>query len=178
MTLPRPTTPLEGNQPAANEPNVAQTPAGKAKEQPVRWRDLPNKRQLIILAIARLSEPLSQTSLQAYIYYQLRSFDPSLHDSTISAQVGLLQGCFTLAQAVTGMFWGYGADRPLLGRKRVLIVGLLGTMISTIGFGFARTFWQAMLWRTLGGALNGNVGVLKTMIGEIYTDKRCVNERL
>lgn len=36
----------------------------KKREGPVRWRDLPQKRQLFILAIARLSEPLVQTSLQ------------------------------------------------------------------------------------------------------------------
>jgi hypothetical protein len=35
-----------------------------AKEAPVTWMSLPNKRQLAILTIARLSEPLVQTSLQ------------------------------------------------------------------------------------------------------------------
>jgi len=36
----------------------------KLKEGPVGWGDLPQRRQLFILAIARLSEPLVQTSLQ------------------------------------------------------------------------------------------------------------------
>lgn len=34
------------------------------KDAPVTWMSLPHKRQLIILTLARLSEPLVQTSLQ------------------------------------------------------------------------------------------------------------------
>jgi hypothetical protein len=36
------------------------------KEEPVTWRSLPHRRQLIILTLARLSEPLVQTSLQVF----------------------------------------------------------------------------------------------------------------
>jgi hypothetical protein len=36
----------------------------KEKDAPVTWMSLPHKRQLIILTLARLSEPLVQTSLQ------------------------------------------------------------------------------------------------------------------
>jgi hypothetical protein len=34
------------------------------KDTPVTWMSLPHKRQLIILTLSRLSEPLVQTSLQ------------------------------------------------------------------------------------------------------------------
>ena len=37
----------------------------KKKEDEVTWRSLPQRSQLIILTLARLSEPLVQTSLQA-----------------------------------------------------------------------------------------------------------------
>jgi hypothetical protein len=36
----------------------------KKKEEPVTWASLPHRSQLIILTLARLSEPLVQTSLQ------------------------------------------------------------------------------------------------------------------
>ena len=36
----------------------------KLKEEAVTWRSLPQKRQLAVLTMARLSEPLVQTSLQ------------------------------------------------------------------------------------------------------------------
>ena len=54
----------------------------------------------------------------------------------------------------------------------MLLIGLAGTGLSCVGFGFSGTFWQAMVCRTLGGALNGNVGVMRTMISEIIKEKR------
>ena len=148
------------------------TPPGPTKAKPVAWADLPNKPQLAILTIARLSEPLTQTSLQAYMFYQLRSFDPSLPDSTVSSQAGILQGSFTAAQFITAMVWGRIADSEKVGRKRVLLIGLFGTCLSCVGFGFSRSFVQAAVFRTLGGALNGNVGVMRTMISEIIKEKK------
>lgn len=141
-------------------------------EKPVTWSSLPKKGQLAILTFARLSEPLTQTSLQAYMFYQLKSFDPSLPDSTISAQAGILQGSFTAAQFLTAVFWGRLADASWMGRKRVLLIGLLGTCISCIGFGFSRSFLVAAIFRTLGGVLNSNVGVMRTLIAEIIAEKK------
>lgn len=141
-------------------------------EKPVTWRSLPKKGQLAIITIARLSEPLTQTSLQAYMFYQLRSFNPSLPDAVISSQTGILQGAFTAAQFATAIIWGRIADTEYVGRKRVLLIGLLGTSISCVGFGFSRSFLAAAVFRTLGGALNSNVGVMRTMIAEIIQEKK------
>jgi hypothetical protein len=41
-------------------------PIVNEKDEPVTWRSLPHRRQLIILTLSRLSEPLVQTSLQVY----------------------------------------------------------------------------------------------------------------
>lgn len=146
-----------------------------ADEKPVTWSSLPKKSQLAILTIARLSEPLTQTSLQAYMFYQLKSFDPSLPDSTISGQAGILQGSFTAAQFLTAVWWGRLADAEWMGRKRVLLIGSLGTCISCLGFGFSRSFVAAAVFRTLGGVLNSNVGVMRTMIAEIIEEKKYVH---
>ncbi|KAL4913225.1 major facilitator superfamily domain-containing protein [Aspergillus aurantiobrunneus] len=147
-------------------------PVEAPSEKPVTWSSLPRKRQLAILTIARLSEPLTQTSLQAYLFYQLRSFDPSLPESTISTQAGILQGTFTAAQFMTAVLWGRLADTEWMGRKRVLLIGLMGTCISCLGFGFSRSFAAAAVFRTLGGVLNSNVGVMRTMISEIIEEKK------
>lgn len=141
-------------------------------EKPVTWASLPRKGQLAILTFARLSEPLTQTSLQAYLFYQLKSFNPSLPDSTISAQAGIMQGSFTAAQFLTAVWWGRLADSEWMGRKRVLLIGLLGTCISCVGFGFSRSFATAVVFRILGGILNSNVGVMRTMISEIVEEKK------
>lgn len=147
-------------------------PVEEDEEKPVTWSSLPKKGQLAILTLARLSEPLTQTSLQAYLFYQLKSFDPSLPDSKISAQAGMLQGCFTAAQFITAVWWGRLADAEWMGRKRVLLIGLMGTCLSCIGFGFSRSFATAMVFRTLGGVLNSNVGVMRTLIAEIIAEKK------
>lgn len=98
-----------------------------AARKVVAWRDLPKKRQLVVITLARLSEPLVQTSLQSYMFYQLQWFDPSLPDAVISSQAGILHASFTAAQFFTAMMWGRVADSAWAGRKTVIMIGLLGT---------------------------------------------------
>jgi len=142
---------------------IAKTAQAKQAKQVATWSSLPRKGQLALLTISRLSEPLTQTSLQSYMYYQLKSFDPSLSDSTISSQAGMMQAAFTATQFITAIAWGRAADSERFGRKTVLMIGLVGTMISALGFGFSKSFLWAMFFRSLGGALNGNVGVMRTV---------------
>ncbi|KAF2623518.1 MFS general substrate transporter [Macroventuria anomochaeta] len=146
--------------------------AEAAKEKPISWRSLPRKDQLFVITLARLSEPLTQTSLGSYLFYQLQSFDKTLPDATISYQAGILQAAFPFAQFLTAMFWGRVADSEYGGRKRVVYIGVLGTMCSIIGFGFSQSFPMAVAFRCLGGVLNGNVGVMRTMISEIIKEKK------
>lgn len=91
-------------------------------------------------------------------------------DSVIASQYGIMVGAFALAQLTTAMLWGRISDRS--GRKTVLLIGLGGTALSTLCFGFAQSFGQAMTFRMLAGALNGNVGVMRTMISEIVREKK------
>ncbi|KAF7565771.1 PTR2, Dipeptide-tripeptide permease [Pyrenophora tritici-repentis] len=153
-------------------PHVDDTEQTKAADQPVSWSSLPRKDQLFVLMLARLSEPLTQTSLGSYLYYQLQSFDPSLPESTISYQAGIIGAAFPATQFVTAMMWGRFSDSEYGGRKRSIYLGLLGTMLSIIGFGFSHSFAMAVTFRCLGGILNGNVGVMRTMISEIIKEKK------
>ncbi|KAM3476482.1 hypothetical protein MY5147_003204 [Beauveria neobassiana] len=160
--------------PATGDAAAAPAPASKEQmsKKPVAWKDMPQKRQLAILTLSRLSEPLVQTSLQAYMFYQLKWFDPELPDSTIATQAGIMHASFMAAQFVTALLWGRVADSRRAGRKTVLLIGLVGTSLSCLGFGFSTTFWQALVYRTLGGATNGNIGVMRTMISEIVREKK------
>ncbi|EEU39281.1 uncharacterized protein NECHADRAFT_82112 [Fusarium vanettenii 77-13-4] len=122
--------------------------------------------------LVRLAEPISERSLTAYLFYQLQWFDKSLDASSIAKQAGHLTAAFAASQCVTLMWWGRAADSPVLGRKGVLVIGLLGSAISALGMGFSTTYRSAMLFRMLAGALNDNVGVLRTMVSEVVVDKR------
>ncbi|KAJ9622113.1 hypothetical protein H2204_011694 [Knufia peltigerae] len=162
----------EEEDPVAATAAVHAASSPSTKDEPVTWTSLPRKGQLAVLTIARLSEPLTERSLAAYMFYQLRSFDPSLPDSTITRQGGMLTASFAAAQFVTAVWWGRAADTPWIGRKRVLLVGLFGTCVSCVGVGFSRSFAQALFFRACAGCLNGNVGVMRTMISEIIKEKK------
>lgn len=51
-----------------------------------------------------------------------------------------------------------------------MLFGCAGTLLSLLVVGFATNFWIALLGRTLGGILNGNIGVVQTMVGELVTN--------
>lgn len=163
------TVDVEATNRVAPEDAIPKVPS---KREQVAWRSLPRKDQLLILTLARLAEPLFQNSLSSYLFFMLQSFDHSLDDSQISSQAGLMTGSFTAAQCFTAVMWGRLADKEWLGRKNVILIGLIGSFISSMGFGFSRSFWSAIAWRTLGGALNGNVGVMRTMISELIKEKK------
>ncbi|SPO01778.1 related to permease of the major facilitator superfamily [Cephalotrichum gorgonifer] len=147
------------------------TPAPKTPPT-VSWASMPRKSQLAVIVFARLAEPLSERSLTSYLFYQLKWFNPDLDAGTIAKQAGYLTAMFAAAQCLTSMWWGHLADDPRLGRKRVLVIGLVGSAVSALGMGFSRSLYLAFFFRFLAGALNGNVGVLRTMISEVIADKR------
>ena len=66
------------------------------------------------------------------------------------------------------MHWGGLSDR--VGRKPVLLLGCFGTMLSLTVVGFASNIWVALAGRALGGLLNGNIGVVQTMVAELVTN--------
>ncbi|KAI9619167.1 hypothetical protein H4Q26_011847 [Puccinia striiformis f. sp. tritici PST-130] len=51
-----------------------------------------------------------------------------------------------------------------IGRKSVLLIGLIGVSISTLAFGLSSSFWTMILARSIGGVLNGSSILLTTYI--------------
>lgn len=108
-------------------------------------------------------------SIFPYVYHMVESFHVTDNDRKIALYAGLITSSFTFAEFSAGMFWGRMSDK--IGRKPVLIMGLMGTAISMIVFGFAPNLATAMIARALGGLLNGNIGVLQTTVAEIVKVK-------
>ena len=87
-------------------------------------------------------------------------------DSTqIGMYVGYIASSFAIAQFLTSMFWGYMSDK--FGRKPIILLGLIGTAISLLLFGLSKSLTWAIATRTLCGLLNGNVGIVKSVVAEI-----------
>ncbi|CRL24946.1 Sucrose/H+ symporter, plant [Penicillium camemberti] len=149
-------------------------PTERAPARPalVTWMSLPRKGQLALLGLCRVFDFLQIASLQAYMFYQLKSFDPNLSDSDVATQAGILQGAFTAAQFATAIPWGRVADAEWGGRKFVLLVGLIGTAMSCLGVAYSTSFAQAVFWRSFGGGINGTVGIIRTMIAENVKEKK------
>lgn len=138
---------------------------------PPSWSSIPNKVQLFIVCSVRIVDFFQQAAIQAYMFYQLKSFSPGADDAQISFEAGVLQGVFTLAQVFTGVLWGRIADSPSFGRKTVLLIGLIGQGVSCAGVAFSRSFVSAAVWRCLGGAVNATVGGARTSLAE-STEKK------
>jgi len=70
-------------------------------------------------------------------------------------QMGLLVTLWAFSQFVAAPFWGAAADR--VGRKPVLIIGLLGYAIGFLGMAFAQSYAVLLSARVLGGLLSASV---------------------
>jgi MFS family permease len=75
------------------------------------------------------------------------------------------ESAFYATEAICVLQWGRASDR--IGRKPVLLGGLLGITMSMIGFGLSKQFWSIVLARCAEGALCGNIGVAKGMVAEL-----------
>lgn len=127
-------------------------------------------RQLVVVSLIRFSEPLAFTSLFPYMYFMIRDFHIAPTEQEISKYSGYLASSFAFFQFVFALQWGKMLNR--IGRKPVLLCGLLGTSASLILFGFSTNYYMALFARSLAGALNGNIAVLRTVIGEICVERR------
>ncbi|KAI1416915.1 MFS general substrate transporter [Hypoxylon sp. FL1857] len=121
-------------------------------------------KQLTILAICRFSEPIAFNSILAYTYVMVQDLHGG-DDTDASFYAGLLVSAYAVAEALTAIGWGALSDR--YGRKPVVLFGLGGVAISSLIFGLATEYWVALLARFIGGALNGNVAVMQTMVAEM-----------
>ncbi|KAH8993664.1 major facilitator superfamily transporter [Lactarius deliciosus] len=122
--------------------------------------------QIAILLLLQLCEPITSHSIKPYIN-QLVSELPVVDgdEKKVGYYAGLIVSLYFAAEAVTILQWSRLSDK--VGRKPVLLFGLLGTIVSSILFGLSRSFSALVFSRCLNGILNGNTGILKSMMTEL-----------
>ena len=89
--------------------------------------------------------------------------------------VGLMMMSYSAAQFLFSPFWGSLSDR--LGRKPILLIGLVGNTIFFALFGISTSLIMALVARFFAGAFNANIAVAKAYIGDI-SDKTNLAKRM
>ena len=84
--------------------------------------------------------------------------------------VGLLMTAYSCAQFLFSPFWGSLSDR--IGRRPVLMVGLIGNTVFFTAFGLSTTLVFALAMRFCAGVFNGNIAVARAYIGDVSTPKQ------
>ncbi|KAH9039475.1 MFS general substrate transporter [Lactarius deliciosus] len=122
--------------------------------------------QIVVLLLLQLAEPITSLSINPYINQLVRELPVVGGDEKkVGYYAGLIVSLYFAAEAITVLQWSRLSD--YVGRKPVLLCGLLGTIVSSLLFGLSRSFWALVLSRCLHGMLNGNIGVMKSMMAEL-----------
>lgn len=112
-----------------------------------------------------ISEAIASTMLFSYVGLFVAHIEPRLTRSSAGYVAGLLVGTFQAVQVFSLPLWGRLSDK--IGRKPVLLLASLLSVLACVAFGFSTSFLMAMLMRGLHGAVAGGVGTAKTFIFEV-----------
>jgi DHA1 family multidrug resistance protein-like MFS transporter len=74
------------------------------------------------------------------------------HFGAGGSELGLMMASFSVMQFVSSPFWGSLSDR--YGRKRIMMIGVFGNMVSLIVIGLAQSFWVMFAARVFEGLLS------------------------
>jgi len=118
-------------------------------------------RNFWIIALISLINSLSLTILIPVIYLYGRQF--GLNDF----QTSLLFSAYSVAQFFATPVIGKLSDR--FGRKPLLVISLLGTVVANLIAGTASTAWVLFFARFLDGITGGNASVAQAVISDVTT---------
>jgi MFS family permease len=90
-------------------------------------------------------------------------------EKEIAKWVGISSAIVALCQCVMAVPWGLLSD--YIGRKPVILFGLTCTMIFSLMFGFSNSLAALLISRAFLGFMNGNVGIIRTMVAELVSEK-------
>jgi MFS family permease len=78
--------------------------------------------------------------------------------------VGLLVAAFSIAQVTCSPLWGRFSDR--WGRRPALLLGLAGSAIAFLIFGFATSLWLLFVSRLVQGVSGGTTSVMQAYVAD------------
>lgn len=95
----------------------------------------------------------------------VKDFKLTDDERLVGYYAGVIASSYYFSQLFSSFVWGWISDR--IGRRPVLLCGMIGTCITILLFGFSVNIYMAIAARFGFGLLNGNIGVFKTYLGEI-----------
>jgi MFS family permease len=107
-----------------------------------------------------------------YVFFMMQSFLPSssaARNANAAALASLTVALFTLGGFIMGVVWAKVSDR--IGRKPMLMIGVVGGCVSALAFGLSTSLEVALSARLFGGLVNPNVGVISACVGELVKRK-------
>ncbi|KAK2462503.1 hypothetical protein APHAL10511_005473 [Amanita phalloides] len=120
-------------------------------------------RQFSILFLLQHAEFLTSNTTYPFMPDLIRRVGITNGDEKkVGYYVGLLQTIFFAAATATSFHCCQLSDR--IGRKPILLVGMMGLSLSMCAFGLSTTFWALLLWQCIIGLFYGTTGVMKSML--------------
>ncbi|KAK3136059.1 hypothetical protein QOZ80_5BG0427480 [Eleusine coracana subsp. coracana] len=115
----------------------------------------------IIILVSCL--PISM--LFPFLYFMIRDLHIAKKVEDIGFYAGFVGASYMLGRALTSTAWGMVADR--IGRKPVIVLAILSTLVFNTLFGLSVHYWMALATRFLLGSLNGLLGPIRAYAVEI-----------
>lgn len=84
-----------------------------------------------------------------------------------ATMVGILGGVFSGMQFLFAPAWGVLSDR--IGRRPVILIGVLGTAISMTMLAFTNSLWMLLVARVLAGVSGANLAAAQAYISDVTT---------
>lgn len=105
-----------------------------------------NRKNLIILAFTLVVVTLGFGVVMPIIPFFMEQLGAG------GTELGLLVASYAVMRLIFGPIWGSLSDR--VGRKPILMIGVLGYGITMVGFGMATKLWMMFAARILSGVLS------------------------
>ena len=120
-------------------------------------------KQHYIIFLILLTEVLGFSLILPFLPFMAQEFGAS------AFSIGLLLTSFSLFQFISAPIAGTLSDR--FGRKPLLIISQISTLISFIILGFANSLWLLFLSRIIDGLLGSNATIAKAYLSDITSQK-------
>ena len=129
-----------------------------------------SKSALLVLFLVTMIDMIGFGIIIPFLTYLVKDLAQEQGVVEIGLWVGLLMTAYSAAQFLFSPFWGSLSDR--LGRRPILMIGLVGNTVFFTAFGFSNTLLFALAMRFLAGVFNGNIAVARAYIGDVSTPKQ------